>query len=74
MRSVSGRAMRVKAISRTSRWLVAVRISLEASPSTVRMRLSLSTEPKAAASARRASKSAPRALTTSVAHGTAATT
>ena len=74
VRSASGRAMRVKAISKTRRWLVAVLISLEASPRTVRMRESRSTEPKAAASERRASKSAPRALTTSVAQGTAATT
>ena len=74
VRSVSGRAILVKAISRTSRWLVAVRISLEASPSTVSARATRSAEPNAAASARKASRASPVALTTPAASGAMAHT
>ena len=42
VRSLSGRAQRVSAISSTSRWFTAVRISLAASPSTVSTRASRS--------------------------------
>ena len=64
VRSDSGRAILVSAISRTRRWLVAVRISLEASPRMVSTRAIRSAEPNAAASDERfASSSGDAAMT-----------
>ena len=62
--SLLGRARRVRAISSTRRWLVAVRISLPASLMTASAREMRSTEPKARASSLRFCSSSSVASTT----------